>query len=71
MPATKLRKEFHQMLYNKGYTNNYDISRIWTGMTTMLRFSMGYRTIEIIPNEKYEEAKSILFKLFNLIPRKE
>ena len=37
----------------------------------MLRFSMGYRTIEIIPNEKYEEAKSILFKLFNLIPRKE
>jgi hypothetical protein len=69
--GTVLRKEFHQMLYSKGYTSNYDISRIWTGMTTILRFSMGYRSISVIPAEKYDEAKAILFKIFNLIPTKE
>ena len=68
--STILRKEFYQMLHTKGY-DNYDKAKIWTGMTTMLRFSMGYRSMSVIPAEKYEEAKSILFKLLNLIPKKE
>lgn len=64
-----LREEFHKMIYSKGYTST-DIYKIWTGMTTILRFSMGYRTVSVIPAEKYEEAKSILFKILNLIPNK-
>lgn len=65
-----LRKEFSKMLHTKGY-DNYDKAKIWAGMTTILRFSMGYRSMAVIPAEKYDEAKAILFKLFNLIPYKE
>lgn len=67
--SKKLKDEFWQMLYSKGYKDNYERSKIWAGMCTMLRFAMGYRSVSIIPSEKYVEAKAILFKLLNLLPK--
>ena len=56
-------------IYSKGYKDT-DVYKIWNGMTIMLRFITGYRSIVIIPAEEYENVRKVMFNLFNMIPKK-
>jgi hypothetical protein len=66
-----IKKEFTQMFYSKGYKDTYELTTIFSGIQCVLRTSLGYRGVEMIPAEKYEEAKKVMFTLFNLYPNKE
>lgn len=65
-----IKKEFENMFYSKGYTDTYQLSQIFSGMQTIIRHSMGYRSVEIIPAEQYEETRRRMFILFNIFPNK-
>lgn len=65
-----IKKEFEKMFYSKGYTETYQLAQIFSGMQTIIRHSMGYRSVEIIPAEQYEETRRRMFILFNMFPNK-
>lgn len=65
-----IKKEFEKMFYSKGYEDPYELSTIFTGIQTIIRTSMGYRGVELIPVEKYEETRQRMFILFNMYPKK-
>ncbi len=66
-----IKKEFEKMFYAKGYTDSHDRAMIFTGIQTIIRTSMGYRSVEIIPAEQYEETRKKMFILFNMYPNKQ
>lgn len=66
----QLKREFEKMFYSKGYTDAHELAVIFTGIQTIIRTSMGYRSVEIIPAEQYEEAKRRMFILLNMYPNK-
>lgn len=65
-----LKKEFTQMFHSKGYKDTYEVAIMFSGIQTVLRTSLGYRSVELIPADKYDEAKKVMFTLFNLYPNK-
>lgn len=66
-----LKKEFEKMFYSKGYSKeNCEMYTIFNGIQTVLRTSMGYRSVECIPAEEYDKAKKIMFTIFNFYPNK-
>lgn len=65
-----IKKEFEKMFYSKGYTDTYQLAQIFSGMQSIIRNSMGYRSVEIIPAEQYEETRRRMFILFNMFPNK-
>jgi hypothetical protein len=65
-----IKKEFEKMFYSKGYEDSYQLAQIFSGMQTIIRHSMGYRSVEIIPAEQYEETRRRMFILFNMFPNK-
>lgn len=65
-----IKKEFEKMFYSKGYTDTYQLAQIFSGMKAIIRNSMGYRSVEIIPAEQYEETRRRMFILFNMFPNK-
>ena len=65
-----IKKEFEKMFYSKGYTDTYQLAQIFSGIQTIIRHSMGYRSVEIIPAEQYEETKRRMFILLNMFPNK-
>ena len=65
-----IKKEFEKIFYCKGYKEPYELSNIFTGIQTIIRTSMGYRGVELIPAEKYEETRQRMFILFNMYPKK-
>ncbi len=65
-----IKKEFEKMFYSKGYTDTHERTMIFTGIQTIIRTSMGYRSVEIIPAEQYEETKKRMYTLLNMYPNK-
>lgn len=65
-----IKQEFEKMFYSKGYTEVHEQAIIFTGLQTIIRTSMGYRGVELIPAEKYEETRQRMFILFNMYPAK-
>lgn len=65
-----VKKEFKKIFYSKGYTDAHELAMIFTGIQTIIRTSMGYRSVEIIPAEQYEETKRRMFILVNMFPNK-
>ena len=65
-----VKNEFEKMFYSKGYTDTYQLAQIFSGIQTIIRNSMGYRSVEIIPAEQYEEVKRRMFILLNMFPDK-
>lgn len=63
-----VKKEFEKMFYSKGYTDTYQLAQIFSGIQAIIRNSMGYRSVEIIPAEQYEETKKRMFILLNMFP---
>lgn len=66
----KLKKEFNQMFYAKGYTDNRERSKIFDAISAITRISLGYRNVQSIPVEKEIEVKDIMFKILNIFPNK-
>ena len=65
-----IKNEFRQMFYSKGYTDTRELTRIFEGLQAVIRISMGYRSVELIPAEQYEETKKKMFILLNMYPNK-
>ena len=66
----KLKNEFNQMFYSKGYIDKRERMKIFDGISTIARTSMGYRNVASIPIEKEEELRQIMFKILNIYPKK-
>ena len=67
-----IKSEFEKMFYSKGYKNgNPEMHKIFTACSTIVRISLGYRTVQAIPVEKAEDIRQIMFKLLNIFPRRE
>ena len=66
----KLKKEFNQMFYSKGYTDNRERTKIFDAISTITRISLGYRNVQSIPVEKETEVKDIMFKVLDIFPKK-
>jgi len=63
-----IKQEFEKMFYSKGYKEQPKIAQIFAGIQTIIRTSMGYNSVELIPAEKYEETRQRMFILFNMFP---
>lgn len=66
----KLKKEFNQMFYSKGYTDNMERVKIFDAISTITRISLGYRNVQSIPVEKEMAVKEIMFNVLNIFPKK-
>lgn len=67
----ELKKEFEKMFYSKGYGNKAgEMYQIFNAMSIIVRISTGYRTVQIIPVEKAEDIRNIMYKVLNIFPDK-
>lgn len=65
-----IKKEFEKMFYSKGYTDGKDLYNIFTAIATITRMSLVYRQVQIIPAEKAEDIRQIMYKILNIFPNK-
>ena len=65
-----VKKEFEKMFYSKGYTDGRELYNIFTAIATITRMSLGYRQVQIIPAEKAEDIRQIMYKVLNIFPNK-
>ena len=63
-----VKSEFEKMYYSKGYSH-YEIYQIFTGISPIIRYSLGYKSLQVIPASETENMRQIMFKIFNLIPK--
>lgn len=66
----RVKKDFVKMFYAKGYTDNAVQSRIFEAIATITRISLGYNQVQIIPAEKAEDIRQIMYKVLNIFPNK-
>ena len=65
-----VKKEFEKMFYSKGYTETREQAKIFDAIATITRISLGYNQVQIIPAEKAEDIRQIMFKILNIFPNK-
>lgn len=65
-----VREEFKKMFYSKGYTEEREQAKIFDAIATITRISLGYNQVQIIPAEKAEDIRQIMFKILNIFPNK-
>lgn len=65
-----VKKEFEKMFYSKGY-NHKEQYQIFNAISTITRISLGYNQVQIIPAEKAEDIRQIMYKILNIFPKKE
>lgn len=65
-----VKEEFKEMFYAKGYTDNREQCKIFDAIATITRISLGYRQVQIIPAEKTEDIRLIMYKILNIFPNK-
>lgn len=66
-----VKKDFEKMFYSKGYTDSRERTKIFDAISTITRISLGYHTVQIIPAEKAEDIRQIMYKVLNIFPKKE
>lgn len=66
-----IKNEFEKMYYSKGYSGNPEMYKIFNACSTIVRISLGYRSVQIIPTEKVEDIRKIMYKILNIFPNKE
>lgn len=67
----ELKKEFEKMFYSKGYgIKAGEMYQIFNAMSIIVRISTGYRSVQIIPAEKVEDIRNIMYKVLNIFPNK-
>ena len=66
-----IRKEFEKMFYSKGYgIKAGEMYQIFNAISIIVRISTGYRSVQIIPAEKAEDIRNIMYKVLNIFPDK-
>lgn len=66
-----VKKEFKEMFYSKGYTETRDQCKIFDAISTITRLSLGYKNVQVIPAEKAEDIRQIMYKVLNIFPQKD
>lgn len=66
-----VKEEFSEMFYSKGYTDQRERSKIFDAIATITRISLGYNQVQIIPAEKSEDIRQIMYRILNIFPNKE
>lgn len=66
-----VKQEFKKMFYSKGYTEIREQSKIFDAIATITRISLGYNQVQVIPADKTEDIRQIMFKVLNILPKKE
>ena len=66
-----LRKEFSKMFYSKGYKDNREQTKIFDAISILTRISLGYNQVQVIPADRIEDIRQIMFKVLNMLPKKE
>lgn len=67
----EVKHEFSKMFYAKGYIENNEQNKIFNAIATITRLSLGYNQVQIIPAEKAEDIRQIMYKILNIFPNKE
>ena len=65
-----IRKEFEKMFYSKGYADRREQCKIFDAIATITRISLGYNQVQIIPAERAEDIRDIMYKVLNIFPDK-
>ena len=66
-----LKKEFEKMFYSKGYGEKTgEMYQIFNALSTIVRISTGYRSVTVIPAEKEDDIRNIMYKVLNIFPNK-
>ena len=63
-----VKSEFEKMYYSKGYSN-YEVYQIFNGISPIIRYALGYKSVAVIPARQTENMRQTMFKIFNLIPK--
>ena len=65
-----VKQDFVKMFYSKGYTDTRKQNKIFDAIATITRISLGYNQVQIIPAEKAEDIRNIMYKVLNIFPDK-
>ena len=65
-----VKEEFEKMFYSKGYTKGTEQAKIFNAIATITRISLGYNQVQVIPAEKVDEIRQIMFKILNIFPKR-
>lgn len=64
------KQDFIKMFYSKGYTDTREQCKIFDAIAIITRISLGYNQVQIIPVEKAEDIRNIMYKVLNIFPDK-
>ena len=65
-----VKQDFIKMFYSKGYTDTREQCKIFDAIAIITRISLGYNQVQIIPAEKEEDIRNIMYKVLNIFPDK-
>ena len=65
-----VKEEFSKIFYSKGYTDHREQCKIFDAIATITRISLGYNQVQIIPAEKAEDIRQIMYKVLNIFPNR-
>ena len=65
-----VKQDFIKMFYSKEYTNTREQCKIFDAIAIITRISLGYNQVQIIPAEKEEDIRNIMYKVLNIFPDK-
>lgn len=58
------------MFYSKGYKEHREQVRIFDAIATITRIALGYNQVQLIPADKAEDIRQIMYKILNIFPEK-
>ena len=70
MPSVDILDKLSKMFYSKGYTDHREQCKIFDAIATITRISLGYNQVQIIPAEKAEDIRQIMYKVLNIFPNR-
>ena len=65
-----IKQDFVKMFYSKGYTDRREQCKIFDAIAIITRISLGYNQVQIIPVEKADDIRNIMYKVLNIFPDK-
>ena len=65
-----IKQDLIKMFYSKGYTDTREQCKIFDAIATITRISLGYNQVQIIPAEKAEDIRNIMYKVLNIFQDK-
>lgn len=65
-----IKKDYEIKFKEKGFKTNYDLGILFSGIQTIIRTSMGYRSVELIPKEEESKVRDIMEIIYSFYPEK-